>query len=208
MVPLDASELFVQDRGAAWRTYGIWSLWVGLAFAVVYPVCNFWTSKRTTTFGLYAPFELSLPFVPDLVWVYLSMYVLFLLPAFFLNPSALRRLGQRLVYGTVLSGLFFLLIPGRLGFPREVPTGSLQGAVYRHIFSIDLPHNMAPSLHVVYSALFLLALVQAAPSTWQKSLWWVWLVLISASTVLVHQHHLVDVISGLGLAILLHNRIN
>lgn len=206
MVPLDASVPLVQGRGAAWRTYGIWSLWVGLAFAVVYPICNFWTSKRTLTFGLYAPIELGIPFVPAMVWMYLSMYVLFLLPAFFLSPLELRSLGQRLVYGTFLSGLCFLLLPGRLGFPREVPLGFLQGAVYRRIFSIDPPHNMAPSLHVVYSALFLLALIHAAPSTWQKSLWWVWLALISASTVLVHQHHLVDVISGLGLAFLLHNR--
>lgn len=197
----------VSGRGAAWKTYGIWSFWVGLAFFLVYPLCNYWASTRAATYGLYLPIELKIPFIPGFVWMYFSMYVLFLMPAFSLEPSALSKLGKRLVYGTFLSGLCFLLVPARLGFPREVPLGPLHGAMYRQVFSIDLPHNMAPSLHVVYSTQFLLALIRATDSTWQKSLWWVWLVLISVSTLLVHQHHVVDVVSGLGLAILLHHQI-
>jgi membrane-associated phospholipid phosphatase len=70
------------------------------------------------------------------------------------------------------------------------------------MFSIDLPHNMAPALHVVFSALILFAALDASRLTPTKILWWSWLILICASTILVHQHHLLDVISGLAMATL------
>jgi membrane-associated phospholipid phosphatase len=192
-------------RLEAWKTYGLWSIPVTLAFFAVYPFCNWVTSLRTVTYGLYVPWELSLPFVPGFVWVYLSMYVLFVLPGFLLAPRELVPLAKRLVAGTLASGVVFLLVPSHLGFPREVPPDPVQAAIYARIFSLDLPHNMAPSLHVVWSALFLAALARAS-SMAARGFFWTWLVLIAASTVFVHQHHLVDVVSGLGLAAVLHKR--
>jgi membrane-associated phospholipid phosphatase len=35
-----------------------------------------------------------------------------------------------------------------------------------------------------------------------KVVWWAWLIVLLASTLLVHQHHLLDVISGLGVALM------
>ncbi len=194
------------SRLSAWKTYGIWSIPVTLAFFGIYPLCNWVTSLRAVTYGLYLPFELSIPFVPAFVWVYLSMYALFVLPGFLLAPRELAALAKRLIAGTLLSGAVFLLVPSHLGFPREVPPDPVQAAIYARIFSLDLPHNMAPSLHVVWSALFLAALARAASSRAARGLFYSWLALIAASTVLVHQHHLVDVASGLGLASFLHGR--
>lgn len=193
-------------RLAAWKSYALWSIPVTIAFFGVYPLCNRVTSLRAVTYGLYFPFELSIPFVPGFVWVYLSMYALFVLPGFLLAPAQLAPLAKRLIAGTLLSGVVFLLVPTHLGFPREVPPDPVQAAIYARIFSLDLPHNMAPSLHVVWSALFLAALSRAASSRGARLLFFAWLVLIAASTVLVHQHHLVDVFSGLGLAAFLHGR--
>jgi membrane-associated phospholipid phosphatase len=44
-------------------------------------------------------------------------------------------------------------------------------------------------------------------SAWGKVLWGLWLLGIASSTLLIHQHHLLDVVSGLGLAFLLHLRM-
>jgi membrane-associated phospholipid phosphatase len=57
---------------------------------------------------------------------------------------------------------------------------------------------------VVWSTLFLAALIKSSTSRQARFGWWVWLILICASTVLVHQHHMIDVVSGLGLAAVLH----
>ena len=67
---------------------------------------------------------------------------------------------------------------------------------------VDTPHNLVPSLHVAFAALILLGCAERGPKFWAWG-YGAWLVLMSASTVLVHQHHLLDVISGLGLAFIM-----
>jgi membrane-associated phospholipid phosphatase len=183
-----------------WSTYGLWAFWVAVAFFTVYPTCNWITSHRTNTFPLYLDAELAIPFIPQFVWIYLSMYVLFLAPPFFLTVSQLTVLGKRLVLATIASGAIFLLVPAKLGFARILPDDPLSRQVFSDMFAIDLPHNMAPALHVVFSALILFAILEATESAQMKALWWSWLIVICLSTVLVHQHHLIDIASGLMVA--------
>jgi len=145
-----------------WKTYGIWALWVGVAFFSVYPTCNWLTSQRENPFHIYFNGELSIPFIPDFIWIYLSMYLLFLAPPFFLNIGQLIALGKQLIWGTLFSGLAFLLFPAQLGFTRVIPSSDFYQQLYANLFAIDLPHNLVPSLHIVFSALIqpvILALV-------------------------------------------------
>lgn len=186
----------------AWRTYGYWAFWVGIAFFSVYPTCNWLTSLRDETYALYVPAELGIPFRPEFIWVYLSMYVLFAFPPFFLGPQRLRALGKQLVSATILCGLVFLALPAHLGFARIVPEDGLYRSLFQNMFTIDQPHNMAPSLHIVFSAMILLALLDVSRQRPLRLLWWMWLVLLCTSTLLVHQHHLIDVFTGLLVAVL------
>lgn len=180
-----------------WKTYGIWSLWIGIAFFSIYPSCNWLTSSRDTIYPLYIQQELSIPFIPEFIWVYLSMYFLFLAPPFFLGTAQLKQLGKHLLSATVISGIIFLILPSQLGFERVIPNGAFYGSLYANLFSIDLPHNMVPSLHVVFSALIILSIIDAESRTWLKNIFYGWLVLICSSTIFVHQHHLLDVAGGL-----------
>jgi hypothetical protein len=100
-----------------------------------------------------------------------------------------------------------MLLPAKLGFVRQVPEGGFFESLYSKMFAVDMPHNMVPSLHVVFSALILLALAGTKTGKWWKIFWYGWLLVICASTMLVHQHHLIDVIAGLALAFLLRKKI-
>jgi membrane-associated phospholipid phosphatase len=62
---------------------------------------------------------------------------------------------------------------------------------------VDLPHNLVPSLHVTFSALILFSLIDASVLFAAKLALSAWLILICLSTLLVHQHHLLDVAAGL-----------
>jgi len=121
--------------------------------------------------------------------------------------AELTALGKQLIAGTLIAGLIFMLLPTRLGFDRQIPDGEFFGPIYSTMFSVDLPHNMVPSLHVVFSSLILLSLVESANGRRYDVLWFSWLVLICASTLFVHQHHLIDVAAGLALAFLLRQKI-
>jgi len=189
------------DRKTIWKTYTIWSFWVGLTFFAIYPTCNWLTANRETTYSLYLEAELSVPFIPGFFWIYMSLYLLFLLPPFFLNVEQLQQLGKQIIFATILSGIIFLVFPAELGFERVIPDNPFYASLYSGMFFVDLPHNLVPSLHVIFSALILFSLLQSTHSTVQKSVWWGWLILISLSTLLVHQHHLLDILTGMLVAI-------
>lgn len=183
-------------------TFAGWGALVGITFFSIYPTMNWLTGLRSGQHALYLEAELALPFVPQFIWFYLSMYLLFAVPPFFLNPAELRRLARELIAGTLLSGLIFLLLPARLGFPRVLPDDPALKSLYEGIFLLDQPFNLVPSLHVVYSAAIVFA-VMARAGLGHRLFFAGWLALIAVSTLLVHQHHLLDVVAGLALASLM-----
>ena len=182
---------------STWRTYAFWFFWISVVFFTVYPLCNWLTAKRGATFNLYLEQELSIPFVPVFVWAYISLYLLFLIPPFFLKPARMDVLGKQLVAATVFCGALFLLFPAKLGFERAIPDDPFYQSIFANLFAVDLPHNMVPSLHVTFSSLILFTLIDTQQAVFLKIFFGVWIVLICASTVLVHQHHLLDVAAGL-----------
>lgn len=188
------------DAALRWRTYGRWAGLNLLVFGVLYPLVNWLTGARASTFGLYLDGERTIPFLPAWIWAYLSINLLFMLPPLFMRASDMPLLGKRMLVATLSGCLIFLLLPARLGFERVVPGDGLYRAVFGGLFQADGPHNLVPSLHVTYASLCILSF-QAAAREWRtRAAWGLWLVTIMASTVLVHQHHLLDVVSGLGLA--------
>ena len=187
------------------RTYGGWACCAGVAFFAIYPTFNWLTARREHRLHLYANAELAIPFVPQFIWAYISMYILFFLPLFALPAHRMPALGKQLVAGTIASGLLFLLFPAVLGFTRTLPADPLYAGMYSGIFGVDRPHNLVPSLHIVWSSLIILACADIArPGA--RALLQAWLAIIAASTVFVHQHHILDVVAAIPLVLLLRHR--
>jgi hypothetical protein len=186
---------------AIWKTYGYWAFLVAIVFFSVYPLCNWITSQRLNVYHLYLSEELSMPFIPSFFWIYMSLYLLFIIPPFFLGVLQLEILGKRIVLGTLISGIIFLIFPTQLGFERIVPEG-FYAKLFTNIFALDLPHNMAPSLHVVYSSFILLAIYKSSSKKIVHIITGLWLVLIMASTIFVHQHHLIDIVLAIAITLL------
>jgi membrane-associated phospholipid phosphatase len=191
--------------GSQFRTYLFWAWWAGMAFFAVYPTTNWLTSLRPSPFHLYVLAELDVPFVPQFVWAYLSMYVLFVIPPFVLRASQMPALGKQLIAGTLISGLLFLLLPAELGFVRTVPIDAPYAGIYAAMFGVDRPYNLVPSLHVVFSTAIALACADVA-SPAARAVLLGWLALIAASTIFVHQHHVLDVAAAFVLVFLLRHR--
>ncbi len=192
--------------GFAWPGAAGARLYVGLLvqltllFGVVYGGCNWLTAQRETTWGMYAQWELAIPFVPAMVFVYFSISALFWLPMFCLNPVQMRALARAFALATVIAGVSFLLIPGHLGHarPDNVPGFA---PVYATLYQLDLSHNLVPSLHIAYSSLLVWVMGHALAGDRHSRRWTLllqgWLALIAVSVLLVHQHHLLDVLTGL-----------
>ena len=184
-------------------TFLVWAVLLGIVHFSIYPTTNWLASLSARHYSLFLKCELSLPFIPAFIWFYLSMYGLFILPPFFLEPHDLKQLARKLILASSLSGVVFLLLPAQLGFPRILPAGEPYRSIFLTLFSLDLPFNLVPSLHVVYSTIISLAVIARAKLR-SRIIFSVWPILIVISTILTHQHHLLDIASGLALALIIH----
>lgn len=190
------------NQTSKWRAYLFWSSLVSIVFFTLYPFCNWFSEQRGQAHHFYLNSELSIPLIPGFIAGYFSIYGLFFLPPFFLDENKITLLGKQIFTATVIAAIIFLIYPTTLGFTRVVPENSSYQVIFGYIFLFDKPYNMMPSLHVAYSTLIVLSLVYQGRSRLLEVLCSGWLVLICASTLLVHQHHLIDIVSGIVLAYL------
>ena len=171
-----------------------------LVFIPVYIGGGWLTARLGRAYDLHAGWELSIPLVPAMIWPYVSLYPLFLLPLFHLRPDEMARLSRQSTATVLAAGLVFLLLPGRLGYVPVPDLPGLSGALTALVQTADTSHNLVPSLHVAFSWLVLLACVPTSPPLLAGA-YIAWMVLMAASTLLVHQHHVLDVITGAALAL-------
>ena len=167
----------------------------GAVFVLVYGGCNRLTALRDHIPTLMFPWEVHIPFIREFVVPYWSLD-LFFCGAFFLCSSRmeLNLLTKRLIAVTIASGVCFLLFPLQMGVPRPDPAG-WTAPLFHALYANDLPYNLAPSLHISLRSLIWIC-YGAHLAGWPRRIVKVWFMLIGASTLLVWQHHVLDVASG------------
>jgi rhodanese-related sulfurtransferase len=183
-----------REAGLLWPA--LWRLALaGATFVVVYSGCNHFTATRADVPTFMFEWERHIPFVRELVVPYWSLD-LFFCGAFFLCRSRLELnlLTRRLIAVTLASGLCYLLFPLQLALPRPEPQG-WTAPLFQALYFNDLPYNLAPSLHISLRSL-VWVFYGAHLTGWLRRVVKVWFILIGLSTLLVWQHHLIDVASG------------
>lgn len=183
-----------RESGLFWRAAGSLAL-AGAVFVLVYGGCNQFTSTRSDVGSCYFEWERSLPFVPWMIVPYWTLD-LFFCGAFFLCASRaeLRLLTTRLVAVVLASAVFFLLFPMRFGWERPEPSG-WTAPLFHVLYANDQPFNLAPSLHISLRSLVWVS-YGAHLRGWLRTVVKVWFILIGISTLLVWQHHFIDVVGG------------
>jgi membrane-associated phospholipid phosphatase len=170
-------------------------------FILVYFSMNWITAQRTGKYHLYFEWESAIPFIPGMIYIYASIVILLLLLPFTLTEPQLRALARAMVITLLIAALSYLLLPADLGFerPAQVPG---YDTVFQALYALEMPYNLVPSLHIACSTLFIAAILNNTSSLWIRLGLVLWGILICASVLLVHQHHVLDVISGLTLGLL------
>ena len=135
-----------------------------------------------------------------MVVVYLSIHLLFAAVPFILRTRReIRAFILTLVAVIAIAGVGFVLLPAELAFPPPGDLGTWQ-ALFRLADWLNLDYNLVPSLHVALSVACLAAFASRAGLV-GAALLWTWAGAIAASTLLTHQHHLLDVATGAALGL-------
>lgn len=170
-----------------------WAAQLLVLFVAVYGTCNWATAARAHRWQLWMDWELAIPYLPWMVWPYLSLALSFFMPMFALRAPAIDALCRRLASALLLSGAIFLLLPAQSGFERPAFPPSQAFAL---IYALDLPHNLVPSLHVSWGAILLCSLRRVSSPALRR-LFEIWFVVLCAAVLFTHQHHVLDVAGGL-----------
>jgi membrane-associated phospholipid phosphatase len=161
-------------------------------FLLIYGGINRFTALRTDVISIYASWERFIPFVPLMIVPYMSIDLFFIAAPFFCRDDRQRHtLVRRIVTAILVSGACFLLFPLRCAFDRPHVDGPL-GLIFNNFRLLDQPFNQFPSLHIALQVILFPIFASGRgriPVT-------IWFGLIAASTVLTHQHHLIDIVGG------------
>jgi membrane-associated phospholipid phosphatase len=181
-----------------WR-HARWTAFVALGgtlwFLLIYGGADWITEHRSLRVRIDLPGELALPFVPEAILVYMSIYLLVAGAPFVLRSRReLLALALTLDAEILAAGIVFLLFPVQLAFPAPTQLGALPG-LFRFASRLNLTYNLFPSLHVALTVTCVSAFAPRAPAAGAAALW-AWAAAVAASTVLTRQHHVADVVAG------------
>ncbi len=177
-----------------------WFFFAALATAYVF-FCATYLPINAFSVGrdahiLFLPGEQRIPFVPAFEFLYMAGYVLPVV-AIWKMPDVRRLLQLIGAFFLTLAVAYttYLLYP--VYFERPVLEVDSLATFFLSIEYLDKSYNHFPSLHVAISWLIYFACSEGVR---RRSLF-LWLVIgISASTVFVKQHYIVDVVYGVALA--------
>jgi hypothetical protein len=181
------------------RRFALLSLLIAAEFAVVFYGADWLTAQHPIRIQVYTNAELAIPLVPVMVVPYMTMYVIFWFAPFALRTKAdLDHFAGALARVIAVAGVAFLLLPAKLGFAPVDTAQSVWNPWLQLAATVSGRYDLVPSLHV---ALFTVCAGTYARRTTAgvRLLLGAWLTLVAASTVLTHQHHLTDVVTGLAL---------
>ena len=132
------------------------------------------------------------------VYLYLSFYLLILIPGLLPSDRQFRRFLIALALTGFVSLVVFLLVPSGVQRPQEFRTGA--SGAYLRLIHVDLPRNAFPSLHASVTILAAIVggiVLRGWPA---RLLFWAWAAGVLWSTMATRQHVLFDVVSGALLA--------
>lgn len=171
-----------------------WLALFGAVFAVTFGSTSWITTHYASLPAWDLPFERSVPFVPAACLVYATLTPVLLFSAYFFRTrKTMAPFAIALSVQCVLAAICFLLFPQTVAWTRPAVTGWLR-APFALVNAMNLDYNQFPSLHVA------LAVSAAWAYPRWKALWWTWAVAVAASTWLMWEHHLVDIVAGFALA--------
>jgi len=160
----------------------------------------------TSQYNFLLPIDLAIPLIPEFIWIYHSLFIVIIIS--FIGLMKSKRIFFACLSGfflaTAILSAFYVSFPSY--YPRELwptTTDTLSDWLLNLTRAIDAPNNVFPSGHNTFSwmlAFFMTATKCAKQYKWLVPSYFIWAALVTASTLFLKQHFIVDTVSGIVLA--------
>ena len=162
---------------------------------------------------MFSPIDLKIPFVKEFVVPYLFWYIYMAFGFIYLGIVSKRdyyKLFLFMFIGMSICYTVYTVLPNGQNLRPAIEDNDIFSRAIKRIYSSDTPTNVAPSIHVLNSIAVHIGLVGYEPFRERRlfrltSL--VCMISICASTVLIKQHSILDVVWGVILSIALYRAI-
>lgn len=177
---------------------------VGLIYLMHTALYNYVSTHHVNdNFNLLTDLDKLFPFVPEMVYLYVSFYVVVVLSVFFLRTE---ESFDRIIASII--GTLLFTYPLFYFFPANYPVPSFEANTFttkflKWCFASDVPNNTFPSLHVSLS--FTIAFGIKHYRKKLGMLYLIWASGIALSTLMIRKHFLIDSFSGIVMATFSYN---
>jgi len=166
---------------------------VGSFVLFSYMGSNYYIVQSAPHTSLYLEIERAIPFIPAFIIPYNSYYFFMLFTFLVMKREIdLHVLSLRLVLIALISATIFILFPLQHAFIK--PHAGLFEPLFSVLASMDKPYNQLPSMHISITILYWYSLQgYLEDKVVLKRFILVCFTLIFISTLVIYQHHLIDI---------------
>ncbi|MFT9496702.1 phosphatase PAP2 family protein [Anaerosolibacter sp.] len=159
---------------------------------------------------MFSKIDQYIPFVKCMIIPYVFWYIYIFGALLYLGlrcKDDFFKLSAFLFTGMTLSFILYFIFPNGQALRPVIMEKDVFSRLIRYIYTIDTPTNSAPSIHVINAMAIHMALARCKRLEKNKiiiSSSFIIMMSIIASTVMIKQHSILDVVYGIGLSTLLY----
>lgn len=159
---------------------------------------------------MFSPIDLKIPFIKEFVIPYLFWYIYMAFGFIYLGIVSKKdyyRLFLFMFFGMATCYAVYGIFPNGQNLRPLITDTDVFSRIMRNIYATDTPTNVAPSIHVLNSIAIHIGLMGYKPfrENWGlRTTSFILMVTISASTVFVKQHSILDGIWSIALSVVLY----
>ena len=170
---------------------------------VIYEAFIFFLTKPfiNNPYVLGSVLDGKIPFIPQFVWIYVFWYtMLFWIPYYIFckNKDSFYKYCITFIITTLIAGIIFVAFPNTV-VRANISSDNWSSQVVKVIYALDDPGiNCLPSIHCLYSFLFIFAVMDTKSHSpkWMKIIITILSILVVLSTLFIKQHVVYDAIAA------------
>lgn len=161
-------------------------------------------NSHLTHYDLTTGFDRATPFITWFSMIYLGCYIFWAI-----NYMLAGKVGKEHFFkfitniytGYLICGTIFIILPTTISRPSLDTIHGFGKIFVEYVYSTDTPVNLFPSMHCLISWYCYLGVKgQSAIPKWYQIFSCIFAILVCVSTLVIKQHYIADVISGVLIA--------
>lgn len=184
-----------KKKNADYLLLGLWGIVIFLYFLTGRAIPM--ESRRL----IWCEWDAFVPFLPVFSIPYVAWYGVQIFTAWYCfrkDKPVFRKFVGYILFGYGLAISAFLLYPSAIDFRPEITGKDVFSRIVALVYKMDNPTNVFPSLHVIVAVgcAFAQCKAKALGKPLLCVLWWLIALSVCASTVLIKQHSVLDILGA------------